>query len=131
MVTKGEVVRIGIIGAGRTGTPLIKEFLQFPYIKIMGVCDLNLNTEGMRLARDNGIFTTANIEDIVNMGEEIDLVINVSGDPNLRKRLVNFYLRTANAHTIIVHEMVARLMISLAERSASLKESLHPHVRGL
>lgn len=128
---KQETVKVGIIGAGRTGTPLIKGFLQFSYIKILCVCDLNSDAEGMLIAREKNIFTTTNIEDVVNLGEELDLVINVTGDPTLRKRLVNYYLRTANAHTIIVHEKIARLMVSLAQRSAELMKSLHPRIEGL
>lgn len=127
---KSEIVRVGIIGAGRTGTPLIKGFLQFSYIKILCVCDLNPDAEGMKVAREKNIFTTTNIEDVVNLGDELDLVINVTGDPTLRKRLVNYYLRTANAHTIIVHETIARLMVSLAERSQELMKSLHPQFEG-
>jgi len=129
--TKEEIIRVGIIGAGRTGVPLIKGFLQFPYIKILCVCDLDPDAEGMKIARKKKFFTTTNIEDVVNLGEELDLVINVTGDPTLRKRLVNYYLRTANQHTIIVHETIARLMVSLAERSAELMKSLHPQVEGL
>jgi len=129
--TKEEIIRVGIIGAGRTGVPLIKGFLQFPYIKILCVCDLDPDAEGMKIARKKKFFTTTNIEDVVNLGEELDLVINVTGDPTLRKRLVNYYLRTANQHTIIVHETIARLMVSLAERSAELMKSLHPRVEGL
>jgi len=68
---------------------------------------------------------------VVNLGEELDLAINVTGDPTLRKRLVNYYLRTANQHTIIVPEIIARLMVSLAERSAELMKGLHPRVEGL
>lgn len=126
-----EGISVSIVGAGRTGTPLIKGFLQFPYIRILCVCDFNPDAEGMKIAREKGIFTSTNIEDVVNLGEELDLVINVTGDPTLRKRLVNYYLRIANTHTIIVHETIARLMVSLAERSAELMKSIHPRVGNL
>lgn len=130
-VNSQEIVRVGIIGAGRTGMPLIKGFLQFSYIKILCVCDMNPESEGMKIAQEKNIFTTTNIEDVVNLGEELDLVINVTGDPTLRKRLINYYLRVANAHTLIVPEIIARLMVSLAERSTELMKSLHSRVEGL
>ncbi|MDP3013225.1 MAG: hypothetical protein Q8M92_03220, partial [Candidatus Subteraquimicrobiales bacterium] len=65
--------RIGIIGGGRTGLPLMGEFMKYSYIEIKGVADLNPDTLGMKLAKENGIYTTTDGMDLVKLGEELDL----------------------------------------------------------
>jgi len=130
MVEK-EVVKIGIVGAGRTGTPLINEFLKHKYICIKGIIDFNLDAPGMKLAKKKGILTSNDVNELVKMGENVDLVFDVSGDPNLRRQLVDAYQRSANKHTLIVHETIARLIITLVLRKKTLVPSLHPKIQGL
>jgi predicted homoserine dehydrogenase-like protein len=130
MVEK-EVINIGIVGAGRTGTPLIKEFLGHKYICIKGIIDLNLDAPGMKLAKKKGILASNDVNELVKIGENIDLIFDVSGDPNLRRQIVEAYQKSSNKHTLIIHETVARLIITLALRKKVLVPSLHPKIQGI
>jgi predicted homoserine dehydrogenase-like protein len=126
-----EKINVALIGAGRTGTPLLKEMIKYSYINIVGVADLNEAAEGMRMAEDNGLFATTNPVDLISKGEEIDILVEVSGDPSLKKVIKDYMQNTNNKKTIIMHDLVARLFISMTTRQDKLIPSLHPDDVGI
>lgn len=105
--------KIGIIGAGETGTPLLKQFLNAPFVEVVGVADLNDDTPGMRLAKERGVLVTHNGLDIAELGPLVDIIIDMTGSPKVREDLRRFMQFSGNTHTVIVHERVALLMLSL------------------
>ena len=126
-----DKINIGLIGAGRTGTPLLQEMIKYSYINIIGVADLNASAEGMKVAADNGIFVTTNPVDLISKGDEIDILVEVSGDPTIKKVIKDYLQNTNNKKTIIMHDMIARLFISMTTRQTSLIPSLHPDDIGI
>ena len=124
-------INIALIGAGRTGTPLIKEMLKYSYINIVGVADLNASADGMKLATDNGLFATTKPVDLISKGEEIDILVEVSGDISLKKVIKDYMQNTNNKKTIIMHDLVARLFISMTTQQSALIPSLHPEDVGI
>lgn len=126
-----DKVRIGIIGGGRTGLPLIDEFMKYSYIGIKGVADLNPDTPGMKLAKENGIYTTTDAMDLVKLGEELDFLIEASGDKTLKKKIKDYYTKTGNKKTIIIHDLTARFLVSLCSKSNFLAKTFHPDDIGI
>ena len=126
-----EIVRIAVVGGGRTGTPLIEEFLRTPYTQLVGVADMNPDSDGALLAKENGVFFTTDALLFASKGDEIDLLIEVSGDPTVKRRLKDAFIQEGNRHTIIMHDLVARLVISLVSDSDHLIEALHPDDEGI
>lgn len=126
-----EVINVAIVGAGRTGTPIIKEFLTHPYINIVSIIDLNPEAEGMKIGKEKGIHTATNVQELVNLGEKVDLVFNVAGDPNVRRQLVEVYQKSSNKHTLITHETIARLIVTLVLKLDKLVPSFHPKIQGI
>ncbi|PLY05574.1 MAG: hypothetical protein C0624_04805 [Desulfuromonas sp.] len=119
-------VSIGLIGAGRTGTPLLQELLNYPYITFAGVADLNDSAEGMVLAREKGIATFTDPMALVALGDEIDILVEVSGDGSLKKKIKDAFGDSGNRHTLIMHDLIARLFISVCTRQPDMIPSLHP-----
>lgn len=126
-----KVAKVAIVGVGRTGAPLIKDFLKYDYIQIMGVADVSPDAEGIKLAKESNIYTTTDAMDLAKMGDDVDIIIEVSGDPSVKPKLKEYYQQTGNKHTIIMHDLIVRLMISLAEESDHLVEPLHPQDDGV
>ncbi len=124
-------VRVAIVGGGRTGSPLIEEFLKVPYVDLVGVADMNADSPGAVLAREHGIFFTTDALLFASKGDEIDLLLEVSGDPSVKRRLKDAFINEGNRHTIIMHDLVARLMISIVSDSDVLIPSLHPGDEGI
>lgn len=126
-----EKINVALIGAGRTGTPLLNEMIKYSYINIVGVADLNASAEGMKIAEENKIFATTNPVDLISKGEEIDVLVEVSGDLSLKKVIKDYFQNTNNKKTIIMHDLVARLFISMTTQQEQLIPSLHPEDVGV
>lgn len=112
-----ENIRIGLVGAGETGTPLLTQLIAADFVKVVMVADLDDNMPGMRLARQHGIPTTRDFMDIARMGSEVDIVIDVTGVARVRDDLRGHFQGTGNHHTIIMHELIAVLLMSLSKGS--------------
>ena len=113
--------RIAVIGAGETGTPLLKQLLTSPFVTVVGVADLDLSMPGIVLAREFGVPVTDNFMELAELGERVD----VTGAPKVRETLRKHMVETGNTHTLIMHERIALLMMSLS--AGRLVGSKHGH----
>lgn len=124
-------IRIAIVGAGRTGAPLIQRMLDLDYVELVGVADRNLDSPGMLIARERGVFCVEHPDVLAAKGEDIDAIIDVTGDPGLKPALREAFIAQNNRSTVIVNDLLARFILSLATDSPELVETYHPHDRGL
>lgn len=121
-----EAIRIALIGAGDTGTPLLRQLLGAPFVTLVAVADLSDAQPGMVLARERGVRTTNDFMDIARLGNAVDIVIDVTGVAKVRDALRQHYQADANHHTIIMHERIAVLLMSLSK--GELVDSKHHRV---
>lgn len=126
-----DTVKIAIVGGGRTGAPLLEALSALPYVDVVGVADRDADSPGARLAQDRGIFFTEHASVLGAKADEIDLIVEVSGDPSVKPALKDAFRAQGNNETIIVHDLVARLLMTLATGADELVPSLHPHDRGI
>ena len=106
--------RIAVIGAGETGTPLLKQLLDAPFVQVLGVADLDLTMPGIALAKERGVKVTADFMELARLGKEVDIIIDVTGAPKVRETLRKPMVESGNDHTLILHERIALLMMSLS-----------------
>ena len=126
-----DTISVAIIGGGRTGTPLLQELLKYTYIEIVGVADLDPHAEGIRLAAAKGIFTTSDPMELIMKGSLIDILVEVSGDIKLKRTIKAEFERSCNTRTIIMHDLIARLFISVCTQQQQLIPGLHPQDVGI
>lgn len=110
-----EFIKIGVIGGGKTGTPLIQKLLEYDFIKLIGVADVSLEAPGVLLAKDKDIFITQDYMEIANMDKKVDIIIDVSGDKEVREKIRIHFNETFNHHTILMPELIVVLMMSMAK----------------
>jgi len=122
----GERVRVAFVGVGRTGMPAFDQFMKHDYVDVVGVADLSEDAPGMVKARQAGIFTTTDPFDLVKMDEGVDILIDATGDPEFKRHAKDYYGETGNKKTIIMHDLIVRLITSLCTDSGELMESVHP-----
>jgi predicted homoserine dehydrogenase-like protein len=108
-----DIINIALIGAGETGTPLLEQLLHAKFVNVVLVADLNSHTTGIQLAQTQGVRTTTNFMEVAQLGTEIDIIIEVTGVSNVKEQLRKYLHDTGNHHTIIMHEMIAILLMSL------------------
>lgn len=126
-----DKVRVAVVGGGRTGAPLLEALGALPYIEIIGVADHDPDSPGARFAQENGIFYTEHASVLGAKANEIDLIIEVSGDPMVKPALKDAFRAQGNTDTIIVHDLVARVLMTLATGADELAPSMHPDDRGI
>jgi len=119
-------VKVALFGAGRTGTPLLKELMKYKYVKVVGVADRKEKASGMTLAKKKKIYTTTDPMKLVKKCKGVDILIDVTGDERLKKSVKDFLMKSRNKKTIIMHDLIARLFISVSTRKSKLIPSFHP-----
>ncbi len=107
-------IRIALVGAGETGTPLLRQLLDAPFVELVGVADLSESQPGMQLAKSRGVRTTLDFMDLARLGAGVDIIIDVTGVAKVRETLRQHFQETGNHHTIIMHELIAVLLMSLS-----------------
>ncbi|MCU7809644.1 MAG: oxidoreductase [Candidatus Thiodiazotropha sp. (ex Notomyrtea botanica)] len=110
-----DTIRIILIGAGETGTPLLHQLLAASFVEVVGVADLNDQMPGIQLAREHGVKTTNNFMSLVQLGDAVDIIIDVTGVAKVREELRRYMQESGNHHTIIMHELIAVLLMSLSQ----------------
>jgi predicted dinucleotide-utilizing enzyme len=107
-----SVQNIAIIGLGRVGSAFLDAMLQKEQnINLVCVAE-RADTPAKALAVANGV-KIATLDEIVAMGDKIDIVFELTGMRAIRQELREKLLAANNAHTVIASETVARLIGSL------------------
>lgn len=81
---------VAIIGAGRGGTALMEIFATDPLVQIVGVAECDPEAPGLGLAKQLNIPITRDYRQLLAM-ERVDLIIDVSGDGDVRQFLRDFH----------------------------------------
>ncbi|MBU1275750.1 MAG: PAS domain-containing protein [Proteobacteria bacterium] len=83
-------LRVAVIGGGKRCRSMLEMFdsrrFQRLRAEIVGVADLNPEAEGLRLARERGIFTTTDCAELFNL-ENLDLVVELTDEQELLSNL--------------------------------------------
>lgn len=126
-----DKVRVAIVGGGRTGTPLLEDFLKRPFVQVVGLADKDVDSPGAMLAREHGVFVCEHADVLAAKANEIDVIIEVSGDPAVKADLKNAFVAQGNRTTVIVHDIVARMLLSIIGDADTLIETYHPEDLGV
>lgn len=116
-------LKIGIIGAGKTGKYLIEQLQGFDFINIVMVADIQEDAPGFVFARGKGIPVTTDYMEVARLGKEVDIIVEVTGQKDVKLGLRAYMQENGNKHTVIVPELVAVLMMSMAK--GELVDSFH------
>ncbi len=106
---------IGIVGAGQAATELLQQLVAAEFIHVVAIADLKTDTPGILLAQKHDIPTTTDLTDILKLSEALDIIIDVTGVCAVRNQLRQHMAKTNNKHTVIMHERLSALMVSLAK----------------
>lgn len=111
--------QVVIIGGGNGGTAILKTLLATANISVLGLSDPNQRAEGIRVARENGIPTSADFREFVRIPEK-KLVIDATGVEAVKNTLHEF----ENEDNIIVGPDVALLIMHIVEEREALNREL-------
>jgi two-component system NtrC family sensor kinase len=117
-----HTINLAIVGGGRA----CKYFLDllrsesFTYLKIniVGVCDINPKAEGLVLAKELGIYTTDNFQDIFKL-KNLDSIIELTG----KKDVLLEIIRLRPTGVGVLEHNIGRLMRKLFEVDQRLRSA--------
>ena len=121
-----HTINLAIVGGGRACKYFLNLLLieSFTYLKIniVGVCDINPEAEGLVLAKELGIYTTDNFQDIFKI-KDLDSIIELTG----KKDVLLEIIRLRPTGVGVLEHNIGRLMRKLFEvdqRLTSIEEQL-------
>lgn len=102
--------RIAIIGLGRVGGEFLRKMLPLRERGLeIPLCAQLSETEGKALARDEGI-TLGTVDDVLAQGETLDIIFDLTGNPEVRQELREKLAAAGNRHTVVAPESVAHFV---------------------
>lgn len=109
---------IALIGLGRIGSAFLGEMLR----KSGGGINLayaaeQMETSGKAQAIAAGI-QMVSLDDIVALGDQVDVIFELTGLPSVRKELREKLTATNNRHTVIASETIVRVIWALISDEA-------------
>lgn len=110
-----NLISIALIGAGETGTPLLQRLLQAEFVKVILIADLDPHAPGIQLGQAHGIHTTTDFTEVVQLGTQVDIIIEVTGVASVKEQVRKHLHDMENHHTVIMHELIAILLMSLLQ----------------
>lgn len=120
------MTNVSIIGAGRGGTALLNIFFQDKEVQIVAVVDINLDAEGIKLAKRYNIPITKDFRDLLKR-DDIDVIVDVSGN----KEVAETIIKSKKPNTEVIGGQSAKLLWGLVEerkkREHEIRKSLMEH----
>jgi len=107
--------KVAIIGLGRIGSAFLRA-MQQKNINVVCVAE-RINTPAKAKAAAAGI-KIATLEDIVDMGDMVDIIFDLTGILAVRKELRKKLKASNNKHTVIAPETIVHLIWSLISEEA-------------
>lgn len=102
-------IHVAIVGLGRVGSTFLEKLLdsESKGILIVGAAESDIDSSGSKLARNRGVAVYEDVEDLVKMGDKIDIIFELTGNMEAKKSLRTAMVRTTNSHTVIAPEIMA------------------------
>jgi ketol-acid reductoisomerase len=113
-----EKQNIAVIGLGRIGSAFLSEMLRKKGSGInLAYAAEQMDTPGKAQAIAAGI-KVVNLDDIVALGDRIDVIFELTGLPGVRKELREKLTAANNRHTVIASETIVRVIWALISDNA-------------
>ncbi|CFY09328.1 Methyl-accepting chemotaxis protein (MCP) signalling domain [Syntrophomonas zehnderi OL-4] len=119
------MTKVIIVGAGDGGTSILKAFQGIKAVEVLGICDVDNDAPGMRLARKFGIPTYNDINNLLKLPAE--LIIEATGVEKVQQIIYE----NKSDHLFVVESHGANLMMTIVESREEMIHELHKEAEKL
>lgn len=110
-----HVVKVALLGLGEVGEKFAEHFLEKIQeervnVEIVAVAHRDLESPVALGFSQSKVPVFENALDVVSLGAKVDIIFDLTGDPELRRKLRTGLQETHNQHTVIAPEVVAHLL---------------------
>ena len=117
-----HTINLAIVGGGRACKFFIdllrSESFTYLKVNIVGVCDINPEAEGLVLAKELGIYTTNNFQDLFKL-QNLDSIIELTGSKEVLLDIIRFRPKEIG----VIEHNIGRLLRSFFEVNQQLKSA--------
>lgn len=111
----GYKIKIALLGLGEVGQEFAEHFLEIiqeegKAVEIVAVAHHDKDSAVALGFQQSGVKFFENAADVVQMGEEVDIIFDLTGSDETRQALRKGMMESDNRHTVIAPEMMARLL---------------------
>ncbi|MGV8933857.1 MAG: hypothetical protein ACOH1I_04505 [Gallionellaceae bacterium] len=108
-------VNVAILGLGSVGETFAGNFLEkiqeeHVNVEIVAVANQDMNTAVAMGFAHSKVPVFKDALDVVKLGDKVDIIFDLTGNPEIRKNLRARLQETKNTHTVIAPEVVAHLL---------------------
>ncbi len=108
-------VRVALLGLGEVGERFAEHFLEKIQehrvkVEIVAVAHRNPDSPVAMGFRHSRVPVFEDAMEIVSLGPRVDVIFDLTGNPDVRRRLREALQISHNRHTVIVPEVVAQLL---------------------
>ena len=118
-------IRIAIVGLGRIGSLFLQKMTEqrSSGVKLIAVVEARADAPGVKIAEDKKIKIYKEVQDIVRLGDTVDVVFDLTGSAEVRRALRSGLAGSNNRHTVVAPEVVAFLIWGLIASGEAFPES--------
>lgn len=118
-------VKIAIVGLGRVGSLFLQKLTEqnSSGVKLIAVVEARADAPGVKIAEEKRIKIYSEIQDIVRLGDTVDVIFDLTGSVEARRILRSGLAASNNRHTVVAPEVVAFLIWGLIASGEAFPES--------
>lgn len=110
-----ENIKIALLGLGAVGEDFAEHFLEIIQeggkpVEIVAVAHNDKESPIALGFQQNGVTFFENAIDVIKMGEDVDIIFDLTGHDETRQALRKGLQESNNRHTVIAPEMMAKLL---------------------
>ncbi len=111
----GHVVKVALLGLGEVGEKFAEHFLEKiqeerANVEIVAVAHRDLESPVALGFIHSKVPVFKDAMEIVTLGAKVDIIFDLTGDPEVRRKLRVALQESHNQHTVIAPEVVAHLL---------------------
>ena len=118
-----NIIRIGIVGAGKGGNALLQILSDIPEVTIIGICDINPEAEGLSLAQEQSIPIYDNVKDLT-ANQEMDWLLNAAYDSLSEHHILAQQFHNISIIDGTIAKLIWRMIIEFNTLFMNKKEQL-------
>ena len=108
-------IKIALLGLGELGQEFAEHFLEIiqeekKAVEIVAVAHHDKDSAVALGFQQSGVTFFENAVDVVQMGEEVDIIFDLTGNSETRQALRKGLMESGNRHTVIAPEIMASLL---------------------
>jgi predicted dehydrogenase len=109
--------KVAILGLGRVGSTFLSKLSTIDNIGVDIVAAVERDTKaaGLSIAQSSDIPVYTDAREVVKLGEDVDIIFDLTGNPETRKVMRADFARSGNQHTVLVTEVMAQFIWSLMD----------------